>query len=292
MKKTLLVGLGYAVFAMVATITMLLWKFPYQDFNFWVLHKVNTPQSPIRLHVDTISPSYLPPGLALGNAIIIPKALQTTFNIPLLKLSLPLGDLVAAHPGIKVGGAIFGGDFSGSLAVDNLTGPEKFYFSLSSDDCDISAIPELEQMLKSKISGLLECDIRLEGRTHPLTVDTGKGNLTLLDAVVDTRMPFLKGGHIPLGKIDLDFTVDGGRINVTQCRFNSKQIKGELAGSIIPGRTLADTSVDLRGTYQIDPSLIDTSHLRDKSIIDLLNKKKKMPLNVTGKLPSLYIGFF
>jgi type II secretion system protein N len=292
MKKKLLLILAYSAFTLFAGGLMLLWKFPHDDFVQWLLHKTNTPQSPVVLHVDSAAPSFLPPGVRLQRFTVSPKAWHTTFAVENLRLSIPISDLLRGRPGVKAGGDILGGYFSGALAVDNVSSPQRFFCSLSTDSCNIATIPQLARQLNANVTGSLACDIQLQGRAHPVAVDSGHGSAELHDVVVNASMPFLKGGALPLGDVDLNFTMDGRRIKVTECRFNSDQIKGELTGVIIPGNTLANTSVDLKGTYKISPDLLDTQRLRNKSIVRLLQHMKQMPLRITGKLPSLYVGFF
>lgn len=292
MKKKFLVASGYIIFALTAATAMLLWKFPYENFNSWLLSKINTPQGPIQLQVGTATPSYLPPGLFLKDVKLTSVDLRKAVDLPTLKLSLPLIDLLATHPGVKASGAVFGGNFSGSLAFNSFDDPDTFFLRLKGNGLDLSTMPLPENRLNAEFSGLLQCNMHLEGRPQPLAVKTGTGSLTLKDAVIKAPMPYLKGGRIPLGGVEIDFDVSEGRINVRNCRFNSPKIKGELSGSIYPGRTLADTSVDLKGTYRIDPLLIDTQQFHNTGIVNLLQKIQKLPLSVKGKLSALYVGFF
>lgn len=260
---------------------LLYWMFPSGAVARYVKHSFEKALPGKSAHVKTAYP-FLGPGLVLeglslaarggGELIAFDKAWIRPEMLSLLKgekvfhvRAEGLGGRIKARVLLQEDGKVLRGE-------------------MEMEGIRLEALTALREATGRSVKGTLSGTVEvLSGRS--LLSTGGKARLKAKDAAVELLQPFFGIKELSFSEAFMSAEMEKGRINLGQAEFKGRQFNGSLAGSVMLALPLTESSLDLKGALEPQPSLFSGTDVPSeaKAVMMQLARKGRIGFSLRGK---------
>lgn len=258
--RPLLKALAYGGYFVVALLFFVWWRLPetvLKETAERLLHD-KAPQLDCRLGKVTVQ---LPLTLVVSAAqVTLPggaKPLVLTLD-RLAITPLPLS-LAQGTPAVRFNAALWQGQVEGTL---RLPGDVSQAVDLTAEVAKL-VLPDGEQalnLLGREVRGKLSGKLRYRGRLDTLAGEA-EASLTLLTGGINLAEPLFGVTKIDLDQVQLEVALHGSELALKKGVFRSKDLAGELSGSVALNQALASSTLQVEGWCEMYPSFFVNLHL-------------------------------
>lgn len=219
-RPTLIRGLSFALYFVIAFLTFLVILFPFDRIKSRLESEVRS-RTPLELNIARVSPRFLN-RFVLIDVVLSERTGRVLFESPSVSARVSLFGFLRGLFSIDMKAQAYGGE----LSVRSEQGSKRRFFALDGDGMDIASYALLKD-LGLKISGKL-------GGNFEMTGDMGKGRVWLKNLA--SRELKIKGFSVP----DLDFEqgwiegdVKGDRFTIKKLEMDGKELKVRISGDMV-----------------------------------------------------------
>ena len=131
-------------------------------------------------------------------------------------------------------------------------------FSLSLEKVHIHEYAFLPDFGMGNFGGTLKGNITYKGPPDRIAMGDGTGDIHISEGKIDLLNPFLGLERLPFGKLNVQFTLKKGTVNLTSVSLDGKGFQGSLSGTIRLNRIVDRSRLNLKGTIEPIEAFLET----------------------------------
>lgn len=255
--KTGLKYVGYALYAILAAGVLLYVRFPSKSFQSYLAQVAGRMDPQVIFSTRSLDPSF-PPGLHLQEPVFSLKERPETafFEAQDLSINPGIGSLILGNTTWFFDAHAYGGFINGHI-LSGKNG-EIDGFSLSLEKVRIHEYAFLPRFGVGDLGGTLKGNITYKGPPDQIVLGDGAGDIHISEGRIDLLNPFLGLETIPFGKLNVQFTLKKGTVNLTSVSLDGKGFQASLSGTIRLNRIMDRGRLNLKGTIEPIGAFLET----------------------------------
>ena len=285
-------AVGYILWAMVLTIVLVIWRFPYESLQE-KLEAVAGASLGLQFDLTDMSLT-IPPGLKFAKCTIRSMDVE----------SKPLFELTKVHAGLKVlpllkGNLAFtvrskayGGSLSGDFSLAPIHNFQNYRMQVWAKKVRLEDQSAISQILGRPLEGEISGEIELEGVVGDLVNAAGGGNFKLAGGSCPIDSPYLKVKTLEGLEVSATVELSGGSFTISDCQFSGKGFQGTLTGEVRLQPGLTNSALNLAGQGRVEAELIDFPGDKGRVAESFLNRGKPLPFHVRGTIAEPRLQLF
>ena len=254
--KTGLKYVSYALYAILVAGVLLYVRFPSESFQSYLVQVAGRMDPQVIFSTRSLDPSF-PPGLHLQEPVFSLKERPKTafFEAQDLSFNPGIGSLIRGNTTWFFDAHAYGGFINGHI-LSGKNG-EIDGFSISLEKVRIHEYAFLPQFGVGDLGGTLKGNITYKGPPDQIVLGDGAGDIHISEGRIDLLNPFLGLETIPFGKLNAQFTLKKGTVNLTSVSLDGKGFQGSLSGTIRLNRIMDRSRLNLKGTIEPIGAFLD-----------------------------------
>ena len=282
-KKVLRIFL-YLSFALLFSLLILIWKFPYAALEARIQHEVHK-RSSYQMTKPELSFA-LPFALQAQKVSILDaqKNKPALFELSDVNLTPDLTALIKGSLGINLKSSLYQGELTGKIQTRSLALPAETSLQLFWEHLDLNGYPQ--EILTSPIfdlQGKLSGEISYKGKLGSLAQTSGQGHISCQGLSIRVKIPLLQIKDIQDLLLNGKFSFQKQKLIFEEGQFSNEWLEGNVSGDIHLKNNLPQSSLNLQGKIKVDPKLIDMS-TTTAQLARLIRKQKFIPFRISGTL--------
>ena len=255
--KTGLKYASYALYAILVAVLLLYVRFPSETFQSYLVQEAGRMDPQVIFSTRSLDPSF-PPGLRLQEPVFALKERPGTafFEARDLSVNPGIGSLILGNTTWFFDARAYGGIINGHIQSGE--DGEIDGFSLSLEKVHIHEYAFLPDFGMGNFGGTLKGNITYKGPPDRIAMGDGTGDIHISEGKIDLLNPFLGLKTLPFGKLNVQFTLKKGTVNLTSVSLDGKGFQGSLSGTIRLNRIVDRSRLNLKGTIEPIEAFLET----------------------------------
>ena len=284
--------LAYLAFVLIFAGVLICVKFPYESIESRLAELIAEHWG-LKLDVADLRPT-LPPKLRFGRFSLrtlgydgLPVFCATEGYLRPRIFPLLGGKLTA-----NIHAEAYGGCLHGEIIMKPLHALRTYSLQISWEKMRLERHPGLLQLVDRNISGELSGVLELGGPLKGLINSSGSGRLRLTDGSCPIEHPYLRVNTLDGLEVSAAVALDKGELEIDDCRFKAKGIKGRLDGKVQLQSRLFESVLDVAGQFQIDPNMLKPGTGFNSGLMSFLDNRSLLPFHLRGTVAAPTLSLF
>jgi type II secretion system protein N len=175
------------------------------------------------------------------------------------------------------------GEFKGQIGFSFRSGLKDSFIFLDSNALDLGGFEAIPVLLKRDLNGKMTGSIRVHGNLNNIFQCNGNGFMSLANGAIGTRLGFPGLEKIPFDRMEFEFTLDQGLVNIKKATIQGAMFSGDFNGHVKLKDALDKSRVSVDGTVKPGKEIRDNPFF-GRLIGKALKGKDTIPLQVRGTL--------
>ena len=288
-----IVRLGYILYGLVLTISLLYLRFPSNAFCEYFQTSFNKIFPDCSLSIDHISIS--PPfGLKFVNSQIS-DCLGNKWKLIMDKFYLFPETVSLIHGDYKCdfSAYMYGGSLGGRIDFPKQTKGSLYTVELAIKDLNIAEKSILSDVAGHHMEGVLSGDIHLSLKDGNFQEGTGNGIINISDGYFDLRKPFMGLESVYFKSLRIEMVLNNMSLNLNGLELRSEEMLAEASGNVLLNKNFSLSNLNLKGSFEPYSDLLKSimsSNVAKVSFKERL-KEGKIPFIIQGTIRDPRIKF-
>jgi type II secretion system protein N len=201
-------------------------------------------------------------------------------------------DLARGRLDATVQGAVLDGTFSLRLRSKTLDNPERIDVELGIDSLDAGQAPKLADIFQGEVAGRVSGEADLSVSTRNLPASSGVVSLQVVNGSAPVSSRYFRPNRLVDAMVEAQARLEQGVVMLEQGVFAAEGLRGGVTGELKLAEKMGNSLADLRGTWTIDPTLVDLEAIPLEGVVQRIRQRKELDLTITGRLEKLTIKPF
>ena len=276
--------LGYFLWAMVLTMVLVIWRFPYESLQ----EKLEAVASAsLGLQFDLTDMSFtIPPGLKFSKCTVRSMDIgsKSLFEATKVHTRFKLLPLLKGNLVFSLRSKAYGGSLSGDFRLAPIHNFQNYRMRVWAETVRLEDQSGISLLLGRPLEGEISGEIELEGVVGDLINAAGGGNVKLVDGSCPIDFPYLKAKTLEGLEVSATIELSGGSFKISDCQFNGKGFQGTLTGDVRLQPGLTNSVLNLAGRGQVEAEMINLPADKRRVAEAFLNRGKPLPFQVRGTI--------
>ena len=277
-------AIGYFLWAMVLTMVLIIWRFPYESLQDKLEALASTS---LGLQFDLTDMSLtIPPGLKFAKCTVrsMDMGSKPLFEATKVHTRFKLLPLLKGNLAFTVRSKAYGGSLSGDFRLAPIHNFQSYRMRVRAETVRLEDQSGISLLLGRPLAGEISGEVELEGVVGDLVNAAGDGNFKLVDGSFPIDSPYLKAKTLEGLVVSATIELSGGSFKISDCQFKGKGFQGTLTGEVRLQPGLTNSVLNLAGRGQVEAEMINLPADKRRVAEAFLNRDKPLPFQVRGTI--------
>lgn len=276
--------IGYFVWAMVLTMVLVIWRFPYESLQE-KLEAVASASLGFQFDLTDMSLT-IPPGLTFAKCTVrsMDMGSRSLFEATEIRTRFKLLPLLKGNLVFSARSQAYGGSLQGDFRLAPIHNLQNYRLRLRAESVQLEDQSAISLLLGRPLEGKISGEIELEGVVGDLLNAAGRGKIKLVDGSWPIDSPYLRVETLEGLQVTATVELSGGSCTISDCQFSGKGFQGALTGEVRLYPRLTSSVLNLAGQGRIEAELIDLPADKRRVAEALLDGGKPLPFRVGGTI--------
>ncbi len=241
----------YGLYAIVALVASLYFRFPSELIKEIVLAQVHKARPEVQLDTDVISPT-IPPGIKL-EPLLVSYAKMPILRMDDLRITPDLFSLIGSNRHYAFKGNLGTGELNGKVDTDTASNAGQTQISLSLTRTPLAFLEIFNQIQSVRPDGEMDAKINFDSNKGGGTAEV---NLEIMLVHIALDPPVMGLEALEFDRINAQLTVSPRAMQIRNCDASGDQLEGKLTGSVVFRNPMEESKITLSLTLKPQPAFI------------------------------------